>query len=108
MRYPSVALAVAFLVVASLVPSPAIAEQPADNQAKPAPSAGATISTGLLVAAAAESAGAKLALTKPAASNAASNAGGNAGGNSSVPPGRRCDPNDPRPGCQPLPKSPKR
>jgi uncharacterized membrane protein YdfJ with MMPL/SSD domain len=96
MRHRFVVLAVAVLIAASLAPaSPAVAENPSDRGAKPA-APGAAISTGLLIADAAESAGAKLVLTQAA------------GGNSEVPPGRRCDPNDPRPGCQPLPKSPKK
>jgi hypothetical protein len=100
MRHRFVALAVAVLIAASLAPaSPAVAENPSDRGANPA-APGAAISTGLVIVDAAESAGAKLVLTQAA--------GGNAGGNSEVPPGRRCDPNDPRPGCQPLPKSPKK
>jgi len=96
MRHPSVAMAVATSIAALLAP----ATPAADQSGSVRKSGGAETSTGLLIAGAAESAGAKLALTKAA--------GGNAGGNSAVPPGRRCDPNDPRPGCQPLPKSPKK
>jgi hypothetical protein len=100
MRHPSVAMAVATSIAALFAPATPAAEQSGSVRK----SGGAESSTGLLIAGAAESAGAKLALTKAAGGNG----GGNAGGNSAVPPGRRCDPNDPRPGCQPLPKSPKK
>jgi hypothetical protein len=85
---------------------------PADEKKGDARKSGAEQgSTGLAVASAAESAGAKLLLTdaKKNNDNGHGNGHGNGGGNSAVPPGRRCDPNDPRPGCQPLPKpSPKK
>ena len=97
---PSVAMAAVPLIAALLSSASPAAER--GGSERKSGSAGKT--TGLLIAGEAESSGAKLALTQPAKSNA----GGNAGGNSSVPPGRRCDPNDPRPGCQPLPKSPKK
>jgi hypothetical protein len=97
---PSVAMAVATFMAAFLASATPAAERGGSERK----SGRAEKSTGLLIAGEAESAGVKLALTKAAGSNG----GGNAGGNSAVPPGRRCDPNDPRPGCQPLPKSPKR
>jgi hypothetical protein len=107
MRSPSVALAVAFSVAVALTfASPAVADKPADKSsdhgAKPvvAGPSGAETSTALVIARAAESNGAKQTLSKAPQHDA--------GGNSAVPPGRRCDPNDPRPGCQPLPKSPKK
>jgi hypothetical protein len=89
-------MAVATFIAALLAPATPAAERSGSEVRK---SGGAGKSTGLLIADAATAAGAKLALNV---------AGGNAGGNSAVPPGRRCDPNDPRPGCQPLPKSPKK
>ena len=97
---PSVAMAVATFIAALL----ASASPAADRSGSERKSGSAEKSTGLLIANEAESAGAKLALTKVASGNG----GGNAGDDSAVPPGRRCDPNDPRPGCQPLPKSPKK
>ena len=100
MRHPSVALATAFLVAAFLATAAPAAERKAGDAGK---SGSAGKSTGLLIAGEAESSGAKLALTQPAKGNAS-----NAEADSAVPPGRRCDPNDPRPGCQPLPKSPKK
>jgi hypothetical protein len=100
MRYPSVAMAVATLIAALLAPATPAAERSGSEQK----SGGAGKSTGLLIDDAAKDAGAKVALIEVADGNG----GGNGGGNSKVPPGKRCDPNDPRPGCQPLPKSPKR
>ena len=101
MRHPSVAMA--FLIVTFAVN----AVPAADNKSKDGKSESGK-STALVVANAAESAGAKLMLNQANNGNGGGNGGGNAGGNSAVPPGRRCDPNDPRPGCQPLPKSPKK
>jgi hypothetical protein len=99
MRKPSVAMAVA-ISIAALFATATLAAEKSGSVRK----SGGAQSTGLLIAGAAESAGAKLALNPVASSNA----GGNAGGNSAVPPGTRCDPNDPRPGCQPIAKSPKK
>jgi len=101
MRHPSIATGVTLLVVASLAPTTPAAERKASDARN---SGGAGTSTALVIAGAAESAGAKLVLTRVPGGNG----NGNAGGNSAVPPGKRCDPNDPRPGCQPLPKSPKK
>ena len=104
MRYPSVAMAVATLIAALLAPATPAAERNGSEHK----SGGAGKSTGLLIDDAAKDAGAKVALIQVAGGNGGGNGGGNAGGNSEVPPGKRCDPNDPRPGCQPLPKSPKK
>ncbi len=105
MRRSSVALAVAVLIVAFLAPAAtAVAANPAKHDAKPVGPVIEASSTGLLIAGAAESTGATLVLVKAAGGNG----GEDADTDSNVPPGRRCDPNDPRPGCQPLPKSPKK
>jgi hypothetical protein len=103
MRFPSVAIAPLFFVVAASLASATPANERKSDARK---SGAAESSTGLAVAGAAESAGAKLLLT--AAQNGNGNGNGNAGGTSEVPPGRRCDPNDPRPGCQPIKPSPKK
>jgi hypothetical protein len=100
MRYPSVAMAVATLIAALLAPATPAAEQSGSERK----SGGAGKSTGLLIDGAAKDAGAKVGLINVAGGNG----GGNGGGNSEVPLGKRCDPSDPRPGCQPLPKSPKK
>jgi hypothetical protein len=105
MRNPSVAIAAVALSAALLSSAALAAEQGGSDVRK---SGGAGKSTGLLIIGAAESAGAKLTLNNAAGGNAGSNASSNAGGRSEVPPGRRCDPNDPRPGCQPIHKSPKK
>jgi len=103
MRFPFVAIAPVFFVAAASLAS----ATPADEKKSDARKSGAAeSSTGLAVAAAAESAGAKLLLTDAKKNEGVGN--GNAGGNSEVPPGRRCDPNDPRPGCQPIKPSPKK
>jgi hypothetical protein len=105
MRFPFVAIAPVFFVAAASLAS----ATPADEKKSDARKSGAAeSSTGLTVASAAESAGAKLLLTNANNGNGGGNGNGNAGGNSPVPPGRRCDPNDPRPGCQPIKQSPKK
>jgi hypothetical protein len=104
MRFPSVAIAPLFFVVAASLAS----ATPANERKSARKSGAAESSTGLAVAGAAESAGAKLLLTAAQNGNGNGNGNGNAGGNSEVPPGRRCDPNDPRPGCQPIKPSPKK
>jgi hypothetical protein len=80
-----------------------------DEGAKPVAAASKETSTGLAIAAAAASSGAQVQQIAVPGRNA--DAKGNdakVGPKSDVPPGKRCDPNDPRPGCQPLPMSGKK
>jgi len=113
MRPPSVAMAVAISVAISVVflaPTALAAEGDSKpDGAKPVAAAGTETSTGLAIAAAAASTGAKVPQIAVPGGNADAKLGpGDPHGNSEVPPGKRCDPNDPRPGCQPLPKSGKK
>ena len=117
MRSPSVAMAVA-ISIAFLVPAARASEGDSKDQAaKPVVVAAQETSAGLAIAAAAASDGAKKPQIAVPGSNADAKTPGNDvkvngnddhGHNGDVPPGKRCDPDDPRPGCQPLPKSGKK
>jgi hypothetical protein len=102
MRPSSVAMAVAISVF--LAPAGALAAErnSKGDRAKPVAAAGKETSTGLAIAAAAVSAGAKVPHGNSEVQEGPPCEPGP--GCSSVPPGKRCDPNDPRPGCQPTPK----
>ena len=118
MRSPSVAMAVAFSIGLLAPAAPASESNSKERGAKPSAAkavAGQQTSAAAVIAAAAASTGAKVPQIAVPVGNADAKTPGrdarlndDGHGNSEVPPGRRCDPNDPRPGCQPLPKSGKK